>query len=320
MIFGGFSYSNSRYQLYGTDIRKRGEMDIQSLRILKAVAETGSFSAAAKKMNFAQSHISTQIQYLEEEIGAPLFTRHNRGVSICPAGELFLQYANEMTRIMEEASLAISKSNVPSGKVRLAVMQTLAHTLLPDVLSRYHKKYPMVELEIPTGTCDQNIWAVLNHEADLSIAANTGERKDIHSTPLMQEHLVLLSSDPGLKIPTVEEMQDRTVLVFSEGCAYRKRLHLWLQSENILPKAQIVFESLSGILASACAGLGVTLLPKNVAERYIRDHLLYACEIPEQFRMLPLFLIHRNDQYLSPAMKAMSKMILQSLSSGMQAR
>ena len=284
-------------------------MDIQSLQMLKAVADSGSFSAAARQLNFAQSHVSTQILHLEQEIGMPLFNRHNRGISLTSAGETFLKYANEMTRIMDAASKAVAESGAPSGKLRIASMQTTAQTLLPDILSRYHQSYPAVRLEIRTGTSDKNLRAVLDYDADLAFAAGKCERSDLVTVPVTSEHLVLLSSEQNSAPVGAKELEDETLLVFPEGCAYRRQLEGWLSAEGVIAENVIVFDSLPAILASVCAGLGVALLPENAAAEHLKSRRIAAREIPQPYGSLPLNLVYRSDQYPSPALRKLVELV-----------
>lgn len=284
-------------------------MDIQSLRILKAAADTGSFSAAARELNYAQSHVSTQILHLEHEIGAPLFYRHNRGISLTPTGEVFVRYANEMSRIMTEANKAIEENDKPAGTIRIASMQTCAQTLLPSLLSEYHKKYPDVRLEIRTGTSSKNVQAVLNYEADLGFVAGDYTHSSLGVKTIDDEKLVLLGANLSPKIHSAAELEGKTLLVLPEGCAYKRRMENWLSAEGYTPNDEIVFDSIAGILAAACTGLGVALLPEKAAEPLKEKGFLTTCEIPPEFNLIKLTVIYRKDQYLSAALSKMLEML-----------
>ena len=284
-------------------------MDIQSLIILKTAADTGSFSAAARELNFAQSHISTQIQNLEHEVGAPLFYRHNRGISLTPKGEIFIGFANEMNRIMTEAKLAISESDEPSGTLRISSMQTSAQTLLPSLLSNYHRLYPRVRLEIRTGTSSKNVQDILNYEADIAFVAGDFKNSVLASKKIAEEKLVLLGADLPERIDSVSDLENRTLLVFTEGCSYRRRLENWFASEGFPIEDMIVFDSIAGIMAAACAGLGSALLPERAVKALKDQDLLTTCEIPEQFSRISLRAVYRKDQYISSALNKMLSLL-----------
>ncbi len=284
-------------------------MDIQSLMILKAVAETGSFSAAARKLNYAQSHISTQIMHLEQELGTPLFRRHNRGIELSSAGEVFLQYANDMARIMDAAKQAMADQDKPSGKLRLAAMQTTAQTILPKALAMYHRLYPEVEIEVKTSTSDNNLRAVLDYDADIAFVAGSFEHSNLAFKPVEKERLLLLSACGVSTIHSAKDLEDTTLLLFPAGCAYRRRLESWLAEEGVVARDSVVFDSLPAILASVCAGLGVSLLPETVAAPYLETQALIAHELPESFSLLHLSAVYRNDCIPSPTIMKMVEVL-----------
>ena len=279
-------------------------MDIGDLSILKAVAETGSFSGAARQLNYAQSHISTQIMHLENEIGAPLFFRHNRGITLTDQGEVFLNYANELSRVMSEARRAVTLRNEPAGTLRIASMQTTAQILLPEMLSRFHKEHPKVRLEISTGLSVNNARAVMNDNADFGFIAGEVKHKDLSRIPVTKEHLVLLSSDKAFDIRSADNLAEQTLLVFPQGCAYRERLEAWMKVSRALIQDEIIFDSLPAILAAVCSGLGVTLLPEESAKQLLKSRYLYKYELPEEYSVLSLSVVYRKERYLSPADKA----------------
>ena len=283
-------------------------MDIGELKIIKAVADAGSFSGAAAELNYVQSHISTRVSLLEQEIGAPIFERHRRGVTFTQKGEQFLKYANDMTRILEEANRLMSENDIPGGTLRIVSMQTSAQTILPPLLSQYHKRFPDVRLEIRTGTSARNIRSVLDHDADLAFAAEKVRQKELSCHVVSEEELVLLTSERTPKEMTAAELSSRTLLVFPKGCAYRAMLERYLAASRIALPDVIEFDSLPAILAAACSGLGVTLLPLAVAKSYIRDRYLYAHRIPDQYSRLPLCLIHRKEGYRPSALTQMLKL------------
>ena len=82
-------------------------MDLQTLIFFKTVAECGSFSAASHKLKYAQSNISTKIIKLENNLQTTLFYGNNKGVTLTPKGKLFLDYTDEMLRLLKTAEIAI---------------------------------------------------------------------------------------------------------------------------------------------------------------------------------------------------------------------
>ncbi len=284
-------------------------MDLQSLHFFKAVADTGSFSAASRQLHFAQSHISTQISHLEQELGTSLFYRHSRGIRLSQSGMQFLEYTNRIIQLMDEAERSIQNDR-PFGTLKIASMQTTAQSLLPNMLSAYHKAFPEVKLEITTGVASGNIQALRNHDADIAFVSGDYEDPSLRFNKLYDENLVLVSAaDINVTTDLASLLSDHTLLVFPEGCSYRKHLTLLCSSYSAVPADLIVFDSLPGIIAGVCAGLGVTLLPQTIVQSYLDQHLLFAHEIPDTFSSVPLNMVTRVDEYQSIAIQEMAALI-----------
>ena len=150
---------------------------------------------------------------------------------------------------------------------------------------------------------------VLDYDADLAFAAGRCERSDLVTVPVVTEHLVLLSSEQNSAPASAKELESETLLVFPEGCAYRRQLENWLHAEGVVAENVIVFDSLPAILASVCAGLGVALLPENAAAKHLKSSRIAAREIPQPYGSLPLNLAYRSDQYPSPALHELIELV-----------
>src|SRR5690348_13948830 len=117
-------------------------MDAADLRMFEAVARTGGMGRAASELNTVQSNVTTRIRLLEEELGAPLFVRHSRGVSLTPAGRRLLPYAERMRDLLAQARRAVSEDGTPQGPLLLGSLETAAALRLPRILAAYARAYP----------------------------------------------------------------------------------------------------------------------------------------------------------------------------------
>ena len=97
-------------------------MDAGDLKIFQAVAREGSISKAALALNYVQSNVTTRIKQLETQLQVPLFHRSNRGMSLTPAGENLLGYADRILELLYEAEQATQVGNPPAGMLRLGAI------------------------------------------------------------------------------------------------------------------------------------------------------------------------------------------------------
>src|SRR6266852_6809795 len=167
-------------------------MDFAALQVFKAVVDEGGISPAARKLHRVQSNVSTRIQQLEASLGTPLFVREKRRLFLSPAGELFLGYVNQLLKISEQARSAVL-GDAPRGVLRIGTLESTAASRLPPLLSRYHKKYPAVRVELATGTTDSLVEAVLNRKLEAAFVAECDSAASVEAVPAFLEELVVVA-------------------------------------------------------------------------------------------------------------------------------
>ncbi len=286
-------------------------MDLHTMKIFQAVAKSGSFSAAALELNYAQSNISTKIQKLEHELQTTLFYRHNRGIVLTPKGSLLLEYIDKIMHLVREASSAMLEDGAARGPLSLGSMETTASVYLPKLLAAYHQANPMVQLSLTTGTTAENLERVLSREFDAAFVAGPIDHPDLSQQIFTTEDLVLVTSKMETADTPVSwrDLKQRTLLVFPYGCCYRKILEQLVLQEGVAPEQIIEFNSLGAILASVCAGLGMSLLPASVVESYLSENIMSSFPIPEAHSVITTVLVYRKDHFINSAFQRFLKII-----------
>ncbi len=122
-------------------------IDIDQLRTFIAIAETGSFTKAAEIVHKTQSAVSMQMKRLEERLDKPIFARDGRASKLTEDGERLLDYARRIVKLNLEAIAAFSGPEL-SGRVRLGVPDDYADRYLPEIMARFSRSYPGVELTV----------------------------------------------------------------------------------------------------------------------------------------------------------------------------
>src|SRR5438105_13108400 len=125
-------------------------LDIDQLRTFLAIVETGSFTRAAEIVHKTQSAVSMQMKRLEERLERPIFARDGRASKLTEDGERLLDYARRIVKLNVEALAAFSDLAL-TGRVRLGVPDDYADRYLPEIMARFSRAYPGVEL---TVTCE----------------------------------------------------------------------------------------------------------------------------------------------------------------------
>lgn len=277
-------------------------MDLQALKIFKIVAEKGSISQAARELNYAQSNVSTKIQHLESNLQTLLFYRHNRGITLTVKGQMLLAYTEKIFHLIDETTRVMKDDSIPKGPLYVGSMETTAAVYLPKLLSKYHNAYPNVDLTLKTGTTEQNIQGVLQYNLDGAFVAGPINHPELIQKPVTEEELVLITDTMHSSMSSIRDIQTRTLLVFPNGCSYRMILEQWLHEKGLIPNKIIEFDTIEAIIGCVCAGLGISLLPISVVEKYVQARILRCHSIENSSTKVPTVFIYRNDRFMSTSL------------------
>lgn len=287
-------------------------MEMRQLKIFCAVAELGSFTAAAVRINTVQSNVTMRIKELETELKRELFIRRKSGVVLTVAGETFLGYARRILQLTEESRSALLDTGVPNGPLRLGSMETTAAIRLPKILTRYREQHPDVQLSLLTGTTAELIKAIESHRIDGAFVGGFHQNPMLAQQEVFSEELVLVSSDQFDSLDTLmARMPSQTVLVFRSGCFYRSTLENWFYRMGLVPNQIMEMGSLDGILTCVSAGMGVTLLPRSVTQNCSVRHAIRCHELPAEFSRVSTVFIRRQDSLPTSAMSAFMELAQQ---------
>lgn len=284
-------------------------VDLHHLKIFQLVAELGSISKAARELNYAQSNVTTKIQQLETLLGTTLFYRHNRGITLTAKGKVLLTYSRKIFNLIEETYKAIQDDQIPKGPLTIGSMETTAAVRLPALLSKYHQDYPDVELILKTGPTEQLIAALLRYELDGAFVAGPVEHPQLLQKKILEEELVLITDRIHPPLTSIKELRNRTLLVFRSGCSYRAKFEQWLRYEGILPNKMMEFGALEAIVGCVAAGLGISLLPFSVVEKYVKNGNIKYHAIPKEFAKVQTLFVYRKDEFMTTAMVKFIEMI-----------
>lgn len=239
-------------------------LDTELLRALAAIADCGSFSAAAAQLGRSQSAISLQIKRLEDAVGQTLLER-SQGRVIGPTAEggVLLDYARRILRLNDEAYSCFSQQPL-AGRLRLGLPEELMEQVFPLVHGEFSRDYPRIELSV---RCDLSarLAALLDAgELDLAIAKRvigagwSADNKD--------DDWLLLRREPAIWCGSRSVTQRPLPLaVFHEGCAFRMAAIAALATQGIPWRTAFVGNSFVTLRQAVAAGLAITALPRSLA-------------------------------------------------------
>ena len=149
----------------------RINFDLQQLQAFVAVAERGSFRAAADHIALSAPALSRRIEKLETILGARLFNRTTRAVELTPLGRVFLERARAALDDLESAMLGISDiAGSRSGRVTVACVPSAAIYFLPSVVRSFSERYPLIRIRVIDEAASQVLASVVSGESDFGIS------------------------------------------------------------------------------------------------------------------------------------------------------
>ena len=234
-------------------------LDLDLLRTIVAIADTGNFSGAAEAVFRTPSAVSMQVKRAEELLGRTLFNRDSRSVTATADGELLLQHSRRMLALNREMVSQFVKPDVV-GVVRLGAPDDMAERALPDLLRRFAETHCGVTVDVVVETSSRLIKKIKNRELDLAVVTcdlplQTSESIEI----IFQERLTWAGARNGVaheKIPL-------PISVWEEGCAWRNTGLKSLQEQNREYRIAFMSAHISGQRAAIMADLAIAPIPTS---------------------------------------------------------
>lgn len=279
-------------------------LDPLALECFLAVCDTGSFTRAALQVKRTQSAVSQQIAKLEAQLATPLFLR-GKHFTLTTQGEILRGYARQILALQREA---IEHFNQPEleGEISFGLPEDFASVFLADVLSEYTEQHPRISLKLECDLTLNLFTRFQNNEFDLVLVKMNKPEDLPNGIEIWSEALEwagnvnLFTNDPNQTIPLVLSPQP---------CVYRTRAIKAL--ENAKRKWRIVLTSPSyaSQVAAVQAGMGITVLPKNMIPNSI-DIIWPNKTVPKLDDTHISLLKHRSD---NPVVNNLEKFVLSKL-------
>lgn len=248
--------------------------DLDDLRALVVLTDTRSFGAAAELLHVSPSTLSRTIARLEREIGALLFERDTRHVDVTRAGHAARRWAEDVLGGWEGLRRTIdTRGDVLRGTLALYCTVTASQTFVPELLSRFRRAHPEVEIQLETGYAADAIERVQDGRAVVSFAV-LPERipksvitRELASTPLV---MVVARRDATGGEPAWDEVP---VVLPAHGIA-RIEADRWFRARRVRPRVANEVEGHEAVLSLVGLGCGIGVVPRLVLDNSaLRDRL-----------------------------------------------
>jgi DNA-binding transcriptional LysR family regulator len=250
------------------------QLDLQTIRIVRAIADSGTITGAARLLGYSQPAVSQHVQRAEARLNLPLVTRVGRSVRLTEAGTVLARHALTIASALEAASGDLADlAGLRTGSVRLAAFPTASSTIVPRLLASMAVQHPGLRVNYVAAQPPEAVAMLREGSIDLAITFSyPGDRSDPHvdsanglgsETLFTEDTVVVLSSDHPLADQPVVDLAGLSDERWIAGCP-RCRGHLLAVCElaGFAPAIAFETDNASAVINMVASGLGVAMLPR----------------------------------------------------------
>jgi DNA-binding transcriptional LysR family regulator len=294
-------------------------LDVKRLRILREVAQAGSFSAAADALYLSQSAVSQQVATLEREVGMQLLDRTREGPKLTEAGRVLVGHADAAIARLEEAERELAAiAGLEGGELRLASFPTASATVLTEAVSIFHRRHPKVRLGVADAEPEQSLPELRRGEIDIALTFDYPsipklEDRDVERTLLLTESMYLcLPADHPLaarEAVPLTELAEEVWLCGSLPSTCGEVVIGACRAAGFEPRVGFESDDYNVMQGFIAAGLGFTLLPELALPTLRSDLVVRATDPPAPQRRV--WAATRAQGSRSAATEAMLKILVE---------
>jgi DNA-binding transcriptional LysR family regulator len=282
-------------------------IEVRHLAALQAVAETGTFRAAAMRLGYTQSAISQQIATLERIVGAKLIERPGgpRAVFLTDTGRLVLRHAEAIIARLQAAQADVTAMiEGGAGSLRVGAFQSAGSRILPELVRRFRADWPRVTVQLMESASDNELLVCVERgDLDLSFVMPPLPDGPFTAVELMRDPWALLvPTDSPLATrrepPSLREVADLP-LIGARLCRSREQMHAHFRARGLEPNYVFHSDENNTVHGLVAAGAGIGLIPRLAVDE--KDERVLALDLGPKVPPRVIALAWHRDRYRSPA-------------------
>ena len=297
---------------------------LAALRVFVRVVAAGSFSAAGRQLDLAPSSVSRRINELEEELGARLFHRTTRKLSLTEAGQLYHERAVRILTDLDEAQLALSQLGSPSGILRVTVPSGIGREMVATSIPGFLEQYPGVRIVM---SMTDAVVDLVEERIDVAIRIGHLEDSSLRATKIGESRRVVCASPEYLErcgFPqTPQDLERHNCIIWRDHPGHNEWTFRGPGGISKVPVTGTFFaKSADALAAAAVAGLGLVLLPDwnmgiELRNRQLQMVLEDYAAVP---KASPIWAVHDQQRYVPPKVSEFVRFLRKSFGSSAASR
>ncbi|WP_233834628.1 LysR family transcriptional regulator [Paraburkholderia sp. ZP32-5] len=286
------------------------KLDLTSLRLFVAVCQERNIARAAEREFIASSAVSRRIAEIEAMIGLPVIQRQSRGITVTPVGETVLRYALAIIGNIEQMSAELSRfSSGVKGRVRVVANLSSIVQFLPEDVAAFGRAFPDVSIELEEENSADVLRIVDEHGADFGICNRVEGSEAFEQVPYRQDRLAVLVPGghrlAGTTRVAFDELLDDSFVGLRSESALTRLLAQQATSAGRPLDVRIRVSSLDALCRMVHAGLGIAIVPEQVAQLYVNTLDVRLLSLGDAWAERHLIMIFKAREQLSASAAAL---------------
>ena len=281
------------------------QIKFHQIRAFVEVARQGSIRGASRAMNLSQPALTKSIKELEEGMAAQLFVRRSKGVALTECGESFYQHANLILEELRAAQDDIrQRQGLLGGQINIGMGASIARTLMPAVITRFHEQHPLVKVRIMEGQLVSMINELRQGELDFTINTYYQGPFDHEFTfeKLFEKPFAVFCREghPAVGVKSINELLHYNWTMPTPRGSYYKQLEDVFKYRSQIPRIDVVCETFSSCISLVAQSDFLSILPQELGCDPLLAHRLVMLPIEEPLPKAAYYLIQRRDSRQTP--------------------
>lgn len=291
-------------------------MELRQIQTFLTLAQTQSFSGAARLLGYSQSAVTVQIRQLEAELGIRLFDRMGKGVSLTPKGAQFSEYAANIMREINRSKAICTDDGELHNPLHIGVLESLCCYKLPPILRDFRQNHPRVPLRITTASPRELIAMMEANQLDLIYILDRPRHNPEWNKVLEVEESIVFVAPAGYlpvrkEVFCLEELMGYPFYLTEQNENYRKELDDFLESKGMSITPFLEASSTEFIMRVLRENGGISYLPYFAVEKAVAEGSLSLLPVSDFKRVLYRQIFYHKHKWESPEMEHFIRLALQ---------
>jgi DNA-binding transcriptional LysR family regulator len=291
-------------------------LTLRQIRYFAAVAELGTISGAARQLSVSQSAVTEAIKALENEVGTKLLARTGRGVSLTHRGQVFQRRAARILEAVADAGRTLSDDVAPAGELHLGVSPLVAGYVLSDLLARFRRAFPAVDMRAAEDTAEYLEHLLINGELDVAALVVSG----VHDSAALELETIEQSAFrlwlpfghplAAAKVVSLTDVAEEKQIILAVD-EVQETVDAFWRARSLRPEIAFSTRSVEAVRSLVATGAGIAVLPDLVYRPWsLEGDRIEARPLAEPLPPVRVGVVWRRGSRLSPTARQFLDVVL----------